>query len=70
MPIDESKECVVELPTGCQLRAPADPDPCDYVRLVDPVVGEVAYWDSAEWAEDPKGVMGAIVGALVSESGD
>jgi hypothetical protein len=65
MAIDESKECVVELPTGCELRTPAHPEPCEYVRIVDPMAGEVAYWDCAEWQEDPQGVMGAIVGAMV-----
>jgi hypothetical protein len=63
-------ECVINLETGCELRCPAHPDPCEYVRIVDPMVGEVAYWDSAEWAEDPMGVMGAIIGAMSSESED
>lgn len=47
------------------LRVPSHPDTCSYVRITDEG-REVAYWDSAEWQEDPEGVMGAIVGALRS----
>ena len=61
---------MVKLETGCELRSPAYPEPCGYVRIVDPMVGEVAYWDAAEWKEDPEGVMGAILGAMSSKSED
>jgi hypothetical protein len=63
-------ECVIPLETGCELRSPAHPHPCEYVRIVDPVVGEVAYWDHEEWARDPQGVMGAIIGAMNSKDED
>lgn len=50
---------------GCwrQIRCPAYPQECDYVRVV--VDGyEVAYWTSEEWQESPKLVMGAFLGAV------
>jgi hypothetical protein len=43
----------------------AEPDGVTYVRLVDGRGVECAYWDSQEWVDDPKVVMGAILGALV-----
>jgi len=63
-------EHAVELPTGSKVCCPAYPQPCTYVRVVDPVLGEVAYWDSLEWREDPEGVMGAIMGAISSTNED
>jgi hypothetical protein len=48
---------------GVELRCPAYPGGCSYVRLCDSR-GEFAYWDVAEWAESPEEVMGAIIGAL------
>ena len=60
-------ECVVVLESGLELHCPAVPEPCSYVRVVDPMVGEVVYWDSAEWQEDPEGVMGALIGLLKNE---
>jgi hypothetical protein len=63
-------EYAVELPTGCKLVCPAHPKPCEYVRIVDPMCGEVAYWDSEEWREAPQEVMGAIMGALSSGNED
>jgi len=65
-----SPEHIVRLETGCEIRCPAHPAPCSYVRIVDPVVGEVVYWDSAEWQEDPEGVMGAIMGAIAGPCED
>ncbi|MEG1971240.1 MAG: hypothetical protein RR101_14105, partial [Burkholderiaceae bacterium] len=42
-----------------EIRRPADPAECDYVRVV--VDGlEIAYWVSDEWQEAPAEVMGAI----------
>ena len=35
-----------------------------YVRFVDERGVELVYWADAEWKEDPKGVMGAIMGAI------
>jgi len=65
-----SNETKIPLETGAELRCPSYPEPCAYVRIVDPIVGEVAYWDSQEWAEDPEGVMGAILGAMNSRNED
>lgn len=53
-------ETVTPLETGSELRCPAYPHPCEYVRIVDPMVGEVAYWDQQEWADDPMGVIGSM----------
>jgi len=58
------EEYCVMTESGNEIRCPAYPNPCEYVRIVDPVVGEVAYWDSAEWQEAPEEVMGAILGSL------
>jgi len=45
-----------------QIRSPAHPDECNYVRVV--VDGlEVAYWCDDEWRDDPACVMGAFLGA-------
>ncbi len=45
-----------------QIRSPAHPDECSYVRVV--VDGlEVAYWRDDEWRDDPACVMGAFLGA-------
>lgn len=57
-------ECVIRTINGRELRSPAAPEPCTYVRVVGSDGNEVAYWNSLEWEEDPVGVMGAIVGAL------
>ena len=38
MAINENKEHVVTLDTGCELRTPSYPDPCTYVRVVDPML--------------------------------
>lgn len=51
--------------TGFQLRYSAETEMCDYVRVCDPLGREIVYWTSAEWAEDPQLVMGAMLGALV-----
>lgn len=58
-------EAVLRVHTGFQLRTPAYPGECDYVRVCDPLGREVVYWSSAEWQQAPEEVMGAIVGALV-----
>ncbi len=55
---------------------PAHPYPCTYIRVVRfdrfvvdgdlrPRVREIAYWDSAEWKDDPiHWCIGAIAGAI------
>jgi hypothetical protein len=57
-------ECIIRTAQGAELRSPVSPEECTYVRILDSDGNEVAYWDSAEWEEDPTGVMGAIVGCL------
>ena len=49
------------------LVTPAFPDDCSYVRLVMDGEIEIVYWDWKEWEEDPKVVMGAIVGWINDE---
>ena len=40
-------------------------DGVSYIRFVDAQTGdEILYYDSEEWAQAPKEVMGAILGAL------
>jgi hypothetical protein len=55
-------ECVIPLANGRELRCPASPEACDYIRLVEGG-HELMYWSSDEWAEDPGDVMGAILGS-------
>ncbi|EPG9350551.1 hypothetical protein ACKU3Z_029520 [Pseudomonas aeruginosa] len=46
-----------------QIRTPASPHECDYVRvLVDEL--EVARWSFVEWAKEPVKVMAAIFGSM------
>lgn len=54
-------ECVVKLSNGREMRTPAYPEDCSYVRIVQEGF-ELAYWVSDEWADDPEVVMGAIIG--------
>ncbi|MGG5810891.1 hypothetical protein [Falsiroseomonas sp. CW058] len=62
-------EAVVDPGEGRQMRCPASPDPCSYVRITQEVEAdltvELAYWTSDEWRESPEEVMGAIIGALM-----
>lgn len=57
-------ECVIPTKQGAELRCPVAPAECTYVRVLNSDGEEVAYWDCAEWEEDPTGVMGAIMGCL------
>lgn len=57
-------ETVIQLDVDLEIRCPASPAECTYVRVLDKEGVEVAYWDCAEWEEDPTGVMGAIMGCL------
>jgi len=41
------------------------PSGVDYVRVINDSGDELMYWDSNEWMEDPRGVMGAILGAMM-----
>jgi len=66
---DLKKESVIvrNKRTGHEVRVPAFPEACDYVRVVrhlpDGSVIECAYWNEDEWADDPADVVGAIMGA-------
>ena len=57
-------ESVILAVHGCEVRVPAAPLPCEYVRIVDVRRREILYWDVMEWREDPVGVMGAILAAI------
>jgi hypothetical protein len=61
---DWGDETSVALPWGGELRAPAYPVDCDYVRILDAQGEEIAYWNFEEWRQEPELVMGAIVGAM------
>lgn len=61
-------ETTVQAHTGFYLKCPSHeqcPEGADYLRVCDPLGREVAYWTHEEWREDPLGVMGAVMGALV-----
>ena len=68
---DDSKrdgsECVLELANGNALRCPAYPAPCSYVRVTNREGQETSYWDRDEWERAPEEVMGAILGAAISD---
>lgn len=53
--------------TGCEIRSDSGGEAClfggEYVRIVAPDGREIGYWDHAEWAREPKQVMGAILAA-------
>lgn len=61
------------LPSGGELCFPAytgaGDTGVDYVRVLSPQGDERVYWTSQEWAEDPEGVMGALMGAITREFG-
>jgi hypothetical protein len=54
-------ETIIALANGREMRCPAFPEECEYVRITQEGY-ELAYWTNEEWAEDPKIVMGAIMG--------
>jgi hypothetical protein len=56
-------ECALKLEGGRELRTPAYPERCSYIRITQQGF-ELAYWVSDEWRDDPEIVMGAIVGAM------
>ena len=57
------EECVVTTHSGREIRSPAFPDPCDYIRITQHGF-ELAFWTSSEWKESPEEVIGVIMGAL------
>jgi hypothetical protein len=62
-------EFIMQAASGRFIHAPAYPEPCSYVRIVDRAGNELAYWVSDEWKESPEEVMGAILGALKGSRG-
>jgi len=63
--LEYGEEVELRTHSGFALRYDAQSEFCDYVRTVDPLGREVAYWTGDEWREDPGLVMGAILGSLV-----
>lgn len=68
---DAKAECRIKVGSGFLVfqSAKAHPGGTDYVCVRNADNAEIAYWDVAEWAENPTGVMGAIMGALCSLCG-
>lgn len=62
-------ECVINIAgSHRQIRTPAHPAECNYVRVVVDGI-EVAYWVDDEWRDDPAIVMGALMGAAAAKAG-
>jgi hypothetical protein len=57
-------ECAIATHTGFCLCYSAEEQTPSYVRVIDPLGREVAYWSAEEWQEAPELVMGAILGAV------
>lgn len=66
-------ECVLFVEnSGREIRCPAYPEECSYVRVCERDGTEVAYWNVDEWAEGATQgaeVMGAILGAALGRKG-
>lgn len=62
-------ESVITTPDGRQIRCPAYPEECSYVRVVD-FGFELAYWVCDEWSQTPEDVMGAIMGVAQGGSAE
>lgn len=60
----EDEACIVTQ-SGRELRFPAYPKEVDYVRVVDHGF-ELAYWVDDEFAEDPRCVLGAMLGCAMA----
>lgn len=60
-------EVVTPVVGGRAIHTPAQ-DACDYVRIVDEGY-ELAFWISDEWRDDPKAVMGAVLGCIGNPMG-
>lgn len=58
-------ECSLPLPWGGELRAPAWPEECDYVRIIRADGSEALCWNQDDWSSEPSEVMGAILGASI-----
>lgn len=62
--IVEDDECVILLDDGKEIRCPAFPAECEYVRVVSPGGDEIGYWHYNEFEEDARDVLGALMGLL------
>jgi hypothetical protein len=62
-------ECIIRTVNGNELRCPAYPEDCHFVRVTNSEGQQIqsAYWNYMEWEEAPQEVMGAIIGALLSD---
>jgi hypothetical protein len=58
-----AQECVSETTAGLEVRCPAWPQPCTYVRVCQAGF-EIGYWLSDQWRDQPEEVAGAIFGTL------
>lgn len=54
-------ECVLSLANGRELRVPAHPGSCTYLRVTEAGY-ELGYWNIDEVREDPEDALGAAVG--------
>ena len=68
-PVDKESECSIKVPNG-RLVSPSFPTDCDYIRIVNDEGYEVVYWHYNEFEEDPKLVLGALMGVLCELEGD
>lgn len=64
---DYGSECCVPLANGRELRSPAFPEECSYVRVVKDGL-ELAYWTDDEFRDQAAEVMGALVGSMRGRS--
>ena len=64
----ENPEAVVKLSNGLELRCPAYPARCEYVRVTTANgINEIVYYDELEFEEDAAGTLGSLMGALKSK---
>ena len=64
----KKKECRIPIANKQTLCFPSidkDSKGVEYVRVEGEHGEEMVYWDHHEWMENPKGVMGAILGAIM-----
>ena len=54
-------EVTIRTASGIIIAAPAFPEECSYVRLLNRNGDELVYWDSQEWQDEPTEVMGALI---------
>lgn len=54
-------ETSIPLANGRVICVPAYPEECSYVRIVQGA-HEIGYWDADEFADDPRGALGAVMG--------